>query len=122
MWKLVDILIIACFSYFIYVQFNDPDGWFWIIVYGIPVLLAILNLTGKSKARWSKLVLIFFILLTILNTPSLVEWIKLGKPDFMDYKPTDIDIAEAMRELLGLVITTFAIAVLHLQNMRKKNP
>ena len=123
MWRLVDILIVICFSYFIIVQFNDPDGWLWIIFYLIPILFATLSFAGKSNPKWSKLALIVFIFLTGLNSPSFIEWLKLGKPDFMDYKPTDISIAEAMRELLGLVITTFAIGILHVQAIRdKKNP
>ena len=45
----------------------------------------------------------------------------MGKPDFIDYQPTDIKIAEEMRELLGLVINAIAIGVLHLQNRLKKS-
>ncbi|NNE26926.1 MAG: hypothetical protein HKN09_08795 [Saprospiraceae bacterium] len=120
MWKVIDILIVICFCYFIYVQFNDQDGLLWVLVYSIPLALALLSIFKKSSLKLTGLGLILFGALSVFQVPTLVEWMNQGRPAFLDYQPTNIKIAEEMRELLGMVINTIAIGILHWQNKLKQ--
>ena len=123
MRQFINIIIICSFIYFCVVQFNDPDGWLWIIIYSVPILLGIAALAGKSNFKLTRIAFYLFLIISLTQITTLFSWIKMGTPDFIDYKPTDIQIAEEMRELIGLLLNTIAIGVLHFQNRSaKKNP
>lgn len=118
--RIFDILLLAMFAYFIIVQFNDNDGFFWIGVYALAGILAIISILGRPTKVSGRLMTAGICIYLILNTHLLTDWLNSGKPDFIDYEPTFIKEAEQMRELLGLVIVL--LVSVYYGFMKRKNP
>lgn len=45
--KITHIVLALLFALFAYFQFNDPDAWLWIAIYGLMAVIAGLAATGR---------------------------------------------------------------------------
>lgn len=103
------IIVTILFVLFGIVQYNDPDGWKWIILYLIvggivgfgtvgkrdkTVILAIMGLVG-----------IWF--LTLI--PDFIYWVQMGMPTIVETMKVEAPHIELTREFLGLGICLAAL-------------
>jgi hypothetical protein len=86
------------------VQYNDPDPYLWMTLYGLVTLVPLLYYFGFP-------LFYFIILLTIVLTifwlsylPELVSWLQAGSPSLVDEMKTEDPTIELVRELGGLTI------------------
>ena len=117
--KVIDLIIGILFIYFAYLQLNDPDSVYWILIYSVVILLSMLSLFGLLKPLYTKLVSGFFLFLLILKINLLTSWLDAGQPAFIDYEPTDVQVVENIREYMGLIIS-FIVSTYYLILTLKK--
>ena len=105
--RIVNLALCAFMALFAAVQYNDPDGPFWMVVYAIPAILAGLagirpDLMGRTAAKAGLAAsLLLYAAATIYFWPTEAGWWR-------------IDIwwdSEESREGMGLMIATFAIVI-----------
>lgn len=103
MGKVRDIIIAIIFIWFCYVQLNDTDSYYWILLYLPMVIIALCN----SFYKVHRLVIVAYILFILISiaplVPSLIDWTNEGFPSiFDDVLPTK---DEKIREVLGGLVT-----------------
>ena len=101
--KAVHFILAAFFLYMAYLQFNDPDPLYWLIVYAGTAAIALAKGLGRSSDFWTTILIGATAAGMIIATPSLVEFIAAG--DFaaigdMDRAP----YVEPAREFGGLLL------------------
>ena len=103
-YTIVSILMIL----FVAVQYNDPDGPFWMVLYGVPAVLAglaalrpdmLVSMPGRGIVL---AVFLCAIALTYLYWPEVPNW---WRQDVWWQE-------ETAREGMGLMIATLAVAML----------
>jgi Transmembrane family 220, helix len=113
--------IIAIFLLlFAIVQYNDPDPWLWILVYGgtaVHFALAAQNRLYRP-ALW-----VWTIGATVWAAtlaPEFVAWLRMGAPSIVETMKAQKPWVELTREFLGLVLVVACCAWL-LRKTRKKS-
>lgn len=102
--------MLAAFLFSAIVQYNDPDPWRWIGVYGLAAILSILFARGKfpwiGAAALGLLALIWagFIAPSVIGKTSLVDIFRS-----YEMKSPEVELA---REMGGLLIVAVWMAVL----------
>lgn len=103
--RYVAICMAVVFSAFAAVQYNDPDAWVWVSLYGLAVVASVLAACGRY---------------TLLPLAGLVAYAS----GFVILAPAIdanwYDIEEA-REALGLAIAALAMAVLLVARSRSRH-
>lgn len=116
MMRIVNFALCAFMALFAAVQYNDPDGPFWAVVYAIPAMWAGLagakpDLMEKSAAKAGlALSLVVYLVATIAFWPTEAGWWR-------------IDIwwdSETAREGMGLMIATAVIAIAGLSALPRR--
>jgi len=102
--KVIHIFVALVFLAFGAVQYNDPDGWKWIIIYLFVALLPISILLKCDKKIFRWIVTIMFLFLLVARVSDVTHWLDAGSPKFIDYEPTTLEAVERIREYLGLLI------------------
>ncbi len=77
-------------------QYNDPDTWIWVGIYGVPALLSLLFVLDRLNAY----IAMFF------GALAIIGFIYLYPSDFQGFDLNDGDIVtvEMGREAFGLLI------------------
>lgn len=101
--KALHFLLAALFLYIAYIQLNDPDPLYWIIIYAGTAAIALAKGLGRSSEFWTTILIGAAAAGMITATPALVEFIAAG--DFaaigdMDRAP----YVEPAREFGGLLL------------------
>ena len=112
--KGIDILVAIIFIWFAYLQLDDGDAWFWILIYGFVVIMAVLDFLGSLSKRRSLKTLIVFGILLIVYFSHLLDWIKAGYPNIVDYTEETVSVVEGVREYFGLLISFAVVSVYYL--------
>lgn len=107
------------FFTFAAVQYNDPDGLMWMVVYGYVAVMATLAAFGRYNKKLLMAAIFFFSLYFIYLTPSIVEW--LGSDDSLvgGTMSDDKMYIERSREAFGLLIGLAALLFLLLTRPRQ---
>lgn len=106
MKNIVNYTVLILSVLFAVVQYNDPDAFLWIVIYGFVAVLAFLNAKGKI-ARQSLYLLAFVFLLWAINMfPPEWEGVLLNE---VGMKTLNIELG---RESLGLFINAISCALL----------
>lgn len=107
--KTIHIIVTILFVLFAAVQYNDPDGWKWIVMY-----LFIAGVVGFGAVeRRDKTVILAAIglsgiwMLTLI--PDFISWVQMGMPTIVETMKTEAPHIELTREFLGLVICLGAL-------------
>ena len=101
--KALHVIPAALFLGIAYIQLNDPDPLYWIIVYGGTATTAFARALGKSSDFWTTILIGAVAAGMVIATPSLVEFIAAGEFAAIG----DMDRApyiESAREFGGLLL------------------
>jgi len=117
--KLVNIILSIIFIVFLLVQYNDPDPYFWMFVYGVTALLCMNAARGKSFRMGNIGVIVFCVIYILLLIPDLGELVvgSIPSSDSEDVLPIKTEI---LREFFGLLITIFTM-FFHLRTTDSSN-
>ena len=100
--KVITALIFICFAV---LQYNDPDPWLWVLVYGFAAIIIALDISGLAMRRIYRIALLTLILFSIYYIPGVIEFIKRGNyseiAESMQVKKAYI---EETREFFGIII------------------
>ena len=101
--KIINYAAAVLFTTFVAVQFNDPDSWLWVILYGTPVVIAVFAAHHRLNRGviWAALAICFVVM-------------AFSAPGFVRLLGNDMGIAQAMtdqrpyveqtREFFGITI------------------
>ena len=116
--KIINITLTILFFLFAIVQFNDPDPWLWVAIYGLVAGVS----AGAILGKYNKVLVYLGIAICVLGIgilfPEVVSWIKMGTPDIAESMKTEKLYIEYVREFFGLVIALLALGF-HFFQMRK---
>lgn len=117
--KVINIILTILFTLFAVVQYNDPDPWLWIAIYGL-----VAGVSGFAVyKKYSKGVVYLGIAICVIGLgilfPELINWIKMGTPNIAETMKTEKSYIEFTREFFGLGIS-LAVLVFHFFQMRKQ--
>ncbi|MEO0794805.1 MAG: transmembrane 220 family protein [Verrucomicrobiota bacterium] len=104
--KILNALLGLLLLLFAVVQVNDPDGWFWSLIYLIPVVGAGVAAFGTTLFKKRFLMPVFFLVLGMLMLLTIYYWPRT--PEF--WKQEVWWNTETAREGLGMMIATMAFA------------
>jgi hypothetical protein len=113
-WIALNILMLVMFVFSVIVQYNDPDPWIWMPVYGAAAVACGLELAHRLRWWFSALVGVGSVIWAATIAPHV-----FGQVPFMDMfsawemKNTGI---EESREMYGLLIVTIWMVVLTVAN------
>lgn len=97
------------FLIFAVVQFNDPDGWKWVIIYGVVSLMALPVIIRRLPGWTYKVVILVYIIIAGLYIPDFFQWIKGGMTDLTSSMSAESPEIELTREFLGILIALSAL-------------
>lgn len=101
--KILHFIFAALFLYIAFLQINDPDPLYWIIIYAGTAAIALAKGLGRSSDFWTTILIGAIAAGMIIASPSVAEFITAG--DFTAIG--DMDRAyyvEPAREFGGLLL------------------
>ena len=117
--KITNIILTALFLLFAIVQFNDPDPYYWVAIYGAVALVSGFAVAGRyNKTAILVLAGICIIWMATL-IPGVIDWIEKGMPSITGTMKAESPHIEYLREFLGLLLILLAL-IFHFFQARKK--
>lgn len=113
MKKHIGLIFSILFFLFAALQYNDPDPWLWIAIYGMVAVLSFLQWKGMVSSKILFLFCVGFLAATLSYTPELVDWAQKGFPNIAGEMKTDSPHIELVRETLGLAIAFVCLFFLY---------
>ena len=109
--RIISGVLALLFFTFAAVQYNDPDGFSWIFLYGYVAVMAVMAAMGRYNLALLIPIIAIFALYFIYLTPSIVEWIK-SDDSLVGGMSDDKMYIERSREAFGLLIGLAALSFL----------
>lgn len=106
--RYIDVFIGILFLTFGIVQYNDPDFYIWIPVYGIVAFIAFSNAFKKPQQKLALVASVLLAIWMITYIPDLISWIQEGTPNIAGSMKAESPHIELIRELFGIVISLVA--------------
>ena len=116
-WLAANVVMLLMFLFSVAVQYNDPDPWRWMPVYGVAALACVLELRGGL--RWWIPMLIGIGCLAWAATIAPQVFGRVPFADMFGAWEMKNEGIEESREMYGLLIVTVWMAVLTFANRRK---
>ncbi len=116
--KLINLLLTLLFASFALAQYNDPDGWIWIILYLFVAVTSFFAFRGDYNRGILVVAMLFVIGWMVLLSPGFIDWCKSGMPSITSEMKTTEPHIEIVREFLGLLISLIVL-VFHYFQSRK---
>lgn len=110
--RILQLFICVVFVLFAIVQYNDPDPFIWIPIYGFVALEFGLAAFGRAlpyQVLLTVLAAISILMLTYL--PDLYDWVRMGEPSIVDTMKAERPWIELTREALGLLLCVVALGI-----------
>jgi hypothetical protein len=104
--KILFYVLSALFLVFAGLQWNDPDPWNWIILYGYMSAICWMTARGRYQ-RWAILVGLFaYTAYAIVLLPSFLIWFQSSDKGalFDEFAKMQNQYIEETREFLGLLL------------------
>lgn len=117
--KFFNLFLALLFALFAIVQWNDPDPWAWIALYGYVALVSGLAAFGiyRQWAILAGLAVCAVWMATLL--PDFIGWIKMGAPTITGQMKATEPHIELTREFLGLAVAAAGLGW-HFYQSRKQ--
>jgi len=107
--KIANIILSILFFLFAIVQYNDPDPWLWIILYGMVGIISAMAVFEK----YNKVLILLGIGICVLGIlfllPDFIDWLKNGAPSITESMKAESPHIELTREFLGFIVTLLAL-------------
>jgi len=116
--KILNLLLAIVFALFALAQYNDSDGWTWIIMYLFVAVTSFFAFRGDYNRGILAVALILMLGWLALLLPDFLEWINLGMPSIADEMQAKNPYIEITREFLGLLLA-FITLIFHFFQSRK---
>ena len=94
-------------------QYNDPDPWIWIAIYGVVAIVSFFQWRGKVSDKVLLLLSVIFFAATLSYAPEIVGWAEKGFPNIAGEMKTENPHIELVRETLGLTIASASLFYLY---------
>jgi hypothetical protein len=115
--KIVYIILTLIFGAFAFFQYNDPDWYIWMILYGFVALMSFLAIYNRFNNAVLIPAMIVFILYFIYLVPSIFEWMQSGQS--IDAMSDDRPYVEGTREAFGLLLSLGALFFIYKSGQKK---
>lgn len=103
-------LVALIFLLFAAVQYNDPDPFRWMMVYGDVSVVYILAIFGKYNRPIVWLGIAAIVIWMGLLLPDFWNWVKIGSPNIAGQMKAETPYIEFTREFFGLMLAGLALA------------
>ncbi len=113
MKKHIGLIFAILFFLFAGLQYNDPDPWSWIAIYGIVSLVSLLQWKNKITDNFLLLFALGFMAAALSYAPEIISWAEKGFPNIAGEMKTENPHIELVRETLGLAIASMALFYLY---------
>ena len=117
-WLAVNVVMLLMFLFSVVVQYNDPDPWKWMPMYGAAAVVCVLELRGGLKWWVPTLIAVACIAWAATIAPHVFGKVPFASM-FSAWEMRNEGIEES-RELYGLLIVTAWMAVLAVANRPRK--
>lgn len=117
--KITSIILAIIFLAFAALQYNDPDPYVWMPIYGYAALIPILYLFGVYPVRLILISIVAGAIYSAFYIPGIMDWIQIGKPgELVEAMEVDKPYIEESREFLGLLIALAALLFYYFKEKR----
>lgn len=111
-------MLAIVFALFALAQYNDSDGWRWIIAYLFVAVTSFFAFRGDYNKGILAVAMIIMLGWMALLLPGFMDWINQGMPSITSEMKADAPHVEATREFLGLLLA-FITLLFHFVQSRK---
>lgn len=109
--KITHIVLAILFALFAYFQFNDPDAWLWIGIYGIMAVIAGLAATGRFYLPLIGVVALICLYTLLSTAPGVWDYLTNQEGyTIMEGMSSEKPYIEETREFGGSIICLAALA------------
>ena len=108
--KIANITLSILFFLFAIVQYNDPDPWLWIVLYGMVGIISTMAVFGKYHKILTLLVMGICVLGILFLLPDFIDWLKNGAPSITESMKAESPHIELTREFFGFIVTLLALS------------
>ena len=119
--KVFNAIFAVLFLGFTALQFNDPDPYLWVPIYGSMVVVCVMAVRGKVYRNFLLTLALFYLVYIVILSPS--AWTLLSSDKrllvFDDIATMQNVYVEEAREFFGLIICLTVLVINYLA--RKKN-
>ncbi len=118
--KIFNIVFAIIFLAFAAVQYNDPDPFLWIGIYGMMTIVCVLAVIGRFYKIFMITLMVGYLVYAAMLLPACITWLQSDDRSllFDDIAKMQFPYIEETREFLGLMI---CIIVLLINYIRKPN-
>lgn len=118
--KIRNYLIAALFFLFAAVQLNDPDPYFWVVLYAYIGMVAI----TRNFRPMRKVILLGGMAVCVIELflilPEFLNWIEMGMPTITGSMKAEEPHIEFTREFLGLLICLGTLVFYYFEKVNYK--
>ncbi len=112
--KIIKAFLGLLFIAFAAVQYNDPDPYAWIAIYGIVGLIFLISIIKPVTKRAVGFLIIALLVYSLTFIPGFWEWLsRPEKAEIFGEMIYDRPYIEQTREFLGLLIACSALFYLY---------
>ena len=118
LYALLSIVLLS----FVIVQYNDPDPFVWMAIYGYGAVMLALAALGKYN-KWATLAgIIGYAIGIIYLFPSVIEWVEKEQGNNLMQRMANSKMyIEETRECGGLIIALLFLLFSFIQHQRKSH-
>ncbi|MCB0568841.1 MAG: transmembrane 220 family protein [Phaeodactylibacter sp.] len=102
--KIFNLFLALLFALFAAVQYNDPDPWRWIIMYGFVAVVSGFAAFGRYHPYLLYIGLGITAIWMASLLPDFIDWVKIGMPTITGSMKAESPHVEMTREFLGLLL------------------
>ncbi|MGK7391657.1 MAG: transmembrane 220 family protein [Candidatus Cyclobacteriaceae bacterium M2_1C_046] len=115
--KIVKIILAILLIVFAALQYNDPDPWLWVFIYGLAALLIIIDISGGYMRRYYRIAIVALALFSLIYIPGVITYFTEASPgELVESMQADKPYIEETREFFGLVLIIIIYAFLYSKN------
>ncbi|MDZ7878768.1 MAG: transmembrane 220 family protein [Saprospiraceae bacterium] len=107
--KILNVILCIIFLLFLGVQYNDPDPYLWIPIYGFVAVVCGFAAVQKYNKTLILIGLSILSVYTLTYIPDFIAWIKMGMPNIVETMKAEKSYIELTREFGGLVVCDVAL-------------
>jgi hypothetical protein len=116
--KVINVILCIIFFLFLGVQYNDPDPYLWMPIYGFVAYICGLAALGKYNKRFILIGLGILSVYTLTYIPDFIAWIKMGMPSIVETMKAEKSYVELTREFGGLMICDIVLLWQYFQSKK----